>query len=313
MQPNNKQNDLTREKIETFSIETFRDRFMKPEKKLNDILKSDFGKFFITKLEDMIRLIKLPVPPTRTTTHTFKYLTDGEAVMSVGSETYTIHKDECLFVPAGQVFSFKNVGEIKGYLCNFHNDFIIGKFGKNELLKTFEFLTTWGNPCVRLEKQNSKYVLQILQRIFTEYTANGLRNIDILQSSFIALLCEINNVYKPLSDSRQIQSITLTNKFKELIFKHIKTKHLVADYASLLHISPNHLNRVVKQITGKSPMKWIGEASILEAKVLLYQTNFPISQVAEEIGIYDQSYFSRLFKKYEHITPLEFRKMVEKS
>lgn len=84
---------------------------MKPEQKLNDILKSDFGIFFITRVEDMIRLIRLPVPPTRATTHTFIYLTEGEAVMSIGSEAYTIYKDECLVVPAGQVFSFNNLDE----------------------------------------------------------------------------------------------------------------------------------------------------------------------------------------------------------
>ncbi len=304
---------VIKEKIKTYSTETFRDRYMKPEKKLNDILKPDFGKFFITKVEDMIRLIKLPVPPARATTHIFIYLTEGEAVMNIGSETCTIHKDECLFVPAGQVFSFNNVDENKGYLCSFHNDFVIGKFGKNDLLKTFEFLTIWGNPCVKLGKQISKYMHQLLQRIFTDYKANGLTHTDILQSYFIALLCEINHVYAPLSDSQQIQSVRLTNKFKELIFKHIKTTHLVGDYASLLHISPNHLNRVVKQITGKSPTKWIDEALILEAKVLLYQTNFSMSQISEEIGICDPSYFSRLFKKYERLTPLEFRKMVEMS
>ncbi len=88
----------------------------------------------------MIRLIKLPVPPARATGHSFIYLTDGEAVMSVGSETYTIYKDECLFVPAGQVFSFSNLDENKGYLCNFHDEFVVGRFGKKELLKSFEFL-----------------------------------------------------------------------------------------------------------------------------------------------------------------------------
>ncbi len=127
------------------------------------------------------------------------------------------------------------------------------------------------------------------------------------------MLYEINNVYAPLSDSKQVQSVAISNRFKELLFTHIRSKHLVSDYAALMHISPNHLNRVVKQITGKSPTKWIDETMMLEAKVLLYQTDHSISQVAEQIGIEDSSYFSRMFKKYEGVTPIEFRKMVEKS
>lgn len=304
---------MTKNKIKTYSTETFRERFMKSKQKLDTLLKSDFGKFFIVKVEDMIRLIKLPLPPTRATNHTFIYLTEGEAVMTIGSEIYKIFKDEGLFVPAGQVFSFQNVDINKGYLCNFHNDFIMGKFGKKDLLKDFEFLNVWGNPRVTLDDQTSEYVLQLLKRIFLCYSENGLKSLNIIQSYFIALLCEIDRIYKPLLNHKQTKSAALTNKFKELIFSNIKTKHLVTEYAALLNITPNHLNKIVKQITAKSPTKWIDEMLILEAKVLLYQTDLTISEIAAEIGIFDQSYFSRLFKKYEQITPLQFRKLIEKS
>jgi len=302
-----------RKKIKTYSTETFRQQYMKPEKKLNEMLKSDFGKFFITKVEDMIRLIKLPVPPTRATNHSFIYLTKGEAVMSIGGETYTIYKDQILIVPAGQVFSFTNVDQNNGYLFHFNNDFLIGKFDKNSLLKTFEFLNVWGNPCVRLDKEVSNYVHQLVKRIFNNYTEHGIKHIDILQSYIIALLCEINLEYVGLAGGKQQQSVRLVNKFKELLYKNFRSKHLVTEYASLLHISPNHLNKTVKQITGKSPTKWIDEVLILEAKILLYQTDFTVSEIATEVGISDQSYFSRLFKKYEGVTPVEFRKRIEMS
>lgn len=286
---------------------------MQAEQKLNEILKLDFEKFFITKVEDLIRLMKLPVPPARVHNHSFIYLTQGEAVMSIGSDTYTIYQDECLFVPAGQVFSFNNVDENQGYICNFHNDFIIGKYANHELLNSFEFLNIWGNPVVKLGQQVSQYVHQLLQRIAIEYLANGLSNGDLLQAYFLAMLIEINSLYIPLSNSPQIQAVHLTNQFKALLFKNLKSKQLVSDYAALLHISPNHLNKTIKQITGKSPGKWIEEALVLEAKVLLHQTNFSIGEVAEEIGISEQSYFSRLFKKHTGHTPVAFRKMIEKS
>ncbi len=218
-----------------------------------------------------------------------------------------------MIVPAGKVFSFCSPDINKGYLCNFGNDMIIGKFGKNDLLKDFEFLSVWGNPRLSIDNKTSKYVHQLLKRIFLDYSENGLKNADIIQSYLIALLCEINHVYKPLSTSKQTTAVALTNRFKELIFLNIKTKHLVSDYASLLHVSPNHLNKLIKTITGKSPTKCIDEALILEAKVLLYQTDLTINEVASDIGIYDQSYFSRLFKRYEGITPLAFRKKIEKS
>ncbi|MDN5214755.1 helix-turn-helix domain-containing protein [Fulvivirgaceae bacterium BMA12] len=297
--------------IKTYSTETFRHKFMKPEQELDTILKSDYGKFFIVRVEEMIQLIKLPVPPTRATTHSLIYLTEGEAIMTIGSETFTMYKDECLFVPAGQIFSFSNADVNKGYLCNFHNDFFVGKFGKKDLLKDFEFLTVWGNCHVALDSRTSYYVGHLLQRILEDYAANGLKHTNIIQPYFIAALCEIARVYQPLSSNKKDQSVKIANKFKELLFSKIKTIHLVNEYASLLNITPNHLNKVVKRITGKSPAKWINEILVMEAKVLLYQTDIPIREVAAEIGIFDQSYFSRLFKKYEGVTPLQFRKMIE--
>lgn len=145
------------------------------------------------------------------------------------------------------------------------------------------------------------------------YTETGLQKMKLMQAYLVALLYEAESAYRPLSNSPQTKAVVLVNRFKQLLFKHIKSKHRVTEYASLLHITPNHLNKVVKEITGHSPTTWIDQTLILEAKALLHQTDFPINEVAAEIGFFDQSYFSRLFKKYEGITPLAFRKMIETS
>jgi AraC family transcriptional regulator, transcriptional activator of pobA len=298
--------------IKTFNAESYRSNFIQSGAQLDAILKTDHPKFFIVRVEELIRLMKLPVPPAKTNTHTFIYLTEGEAVMRIGSESYKIVKDECLVVAAGQVFSFDNVDINKGYLFNFHDDIMIGKLAKHDLMKDFEFLKVWGNPKIGLDARTSGFVRQLLERILVEYEMNGLQSLEIIQSYLIALLCEVNRMYKAVSGIVQLKAIEISNKFRELLFMHIKTRHLVSDYASLLHITPNHLNKSVKAVTGKSPTKWIDEAIVLEAKVLLYQSNLSISEIATEVGLFDQSYFSRLFKKYEGVTPLQFRKMIEK-
>lgn len=288
---------------------------MKPEEELDSLLKSGYGKFFIVPIEDMIRMMKLPVPPNRVTTHTLMYLTEGYITMSIGSENYTIYQDECLIVAAGQVFSIGNVDvrSGKGYLCSFHDDMIIGKFGKNELLQDFEFLKVWGNPRIHLGQEVSQFIKPLFHRLLIEYSRHALAHPDIIQPYFIALLCEINRVYQPDSRPTPSKAADLSHRFRELLGAHIKTRHRVSEYAELLNITPNHLNKSVKEISGKSPSKWIDEALMLEAKILLYQSNLSISAVAAELGLFDPSYFSRLFKKKEGITPLAFRQRIEKS
>lgn len=266
---------------------------------MDDMMKSGFGTFFIVRVEDMLRVIKLPVPPSRATSHSLIYITSGEAIMSIGSDTYKIFKGQCFIVPAGQVFSFRHRDVNKGYLCNFHDDSVVGKFGKNTLLRDFEFLKPWANPCITLSTDTSKHVEQLFKRILRAYGQHGLTNPDIIQSNFIALLCELKEAYKAVATNAQTHAVVLTNRFRELLFKNLRTHHRVSDYATFLHISPNHLNKTVKAVTGKSPTKWIDEAIVLEAKVLLHQSDLSIAAVAEDVGFLDPSYFSRLFKKYE--------------
>jgi AraC-like DNA-binding protein len=100
--------------------------------------------------------------------------------------------------------------------------------------------------------------------------------------------------------------------FRKLVYTHFRTKHLVTDYAALLHVTPNHLNKNIKAFTGKSPTRWIDEMILSEAKVLLRQTSLSISAVALKVGFTDQSYFARLFRKYEGVTPSSFREGIEK-
>jgi len=304
---------MAQSKILTYSTESFLNKFMQPIDVSGEMLKNDFGKFFIVKVENMIRLIRLPVPPARAINHTLIFLTEGEAIMSIGSETHRIFKNECLIVPAGQVFSFKNLDINRGYLCHFHNDIVIGKFGKNNMLKDFEFLNVWGNNMISLSNQTGEFVEHLFKRILIEYSENGLKYPDIILSNLIALLCEINHAYKPFAVSKKTNALNLANRFRELISNNITSKHFVREYADLLSITPNHLNKSVREITGKSATKWIDETLMLEAKVLLYQSNMTISEVSTEIGFMDTSYFSRFFKKHEGTTPLEFRKMIDKS
>lgn len=306
-----KQQLSTNHQIKTYNADAYRSNFINSEDRLKAILKADPDKFFIVKVEDLIRLMKLPVPPARTNTHSFIYLTEGEAIMRIGSETHRIVKDECLIVAAGQVFSFDNVDINKGFLLNFHDDALIGKLAKNDLVKDFEFLKLWAEPKISLDTQTSVFLKQLLERLLFEYEANGLQNREIIQSYLIAVLCEVNSVYKATAGNKHLKAADISNRFRELLFTHIKTRHLVSDYAELLNITANHLNKSVKAVTGKSPTKWIDEAIVLEAKVLLYQSKLSISEIATEVGLLDQSYFSRLFKKYEGTTPLQFRKSIE--
>ncbi|GAC1377634.1 MAG: hypothetical protein NVSMB30_24950 [Hymenobacter sp.] len=81
------------------------------------------------------------------------------------------------------------------------------------------------------------------------------------------------------------------------------------DFADRLSIHVNHLNRAVKEVTGKPTTAHIADRVISEAKALLHHTDWDVAEIASSLGFEYSSYFNNFFKKHTGTT-LSFRKAV---
>jgi AraC family transcriptional regulator, transcriptional activator of pobA len=79
------------------------------------------------------------------------------------------------------------------------------------------------------------------------------------------------------------------------------------DYADQLAVHVNHLNRVLKDTTGHTTTELIGGRLTQEAKILLKQTNWTISEIADCLGFTDVAHFCTFFKRQTTLTPGDFR------
>jgi AraC-like DNA-binding protein len=79
------------------------------------------------------------------------------------------------------------------------------------------------------------------------------------------------------------------------------------DYADTLGVHVNHLNKVLKETTGKTTTEIIGSRINQEAKVLLKQTQWNVSEIAYTLGFEEIAHFSNFFKKHNQQSPLVFR------
>ena len=79
------------------------------------------------------------------------------------------------------------------------------------------------------------------------------------------------------------------------------------DYADRLAIHVNHLNKVLKEKTGKTATSLLSGRIIREAKILLRQTERSISEIAYTLGFEEVAHFSNFFKKQTSFSPLAFR------
>jgi len=261
--------------------------------------------FYIRQLIDSHNNSFMPL--VRASLHCFFYLKQGEANIAIGDKTYIIKPREVLIVPQGQVFSVKTYKDCQGYMGGFHNNFLISNSENDNNLNRFEFLKELSNPKTSFEEIPSNYIETIFDRIFFEFTSKTIDK-EIIKSYLFCLLNEINKVQAKLPINKPSRQEEVCNKFKELITLNLRENLSLSDYASKLNLTVNHLNKTIKQITGKNSSKLIDEAIVTEAKIMLYQSNLSITEIAQDLKIYDNSYFSRLFKKSEGITPSEFRK-----
>jgi len=96
-------------------------------------------------------------------------------------------------------------------------------------------------------------------------------------------------------------------KFKLLLEASIRVKHLVDEYAEMLHVSRITLNKVVKEQFGVTASEMIRERLLLEVKNELCHTEQTVSQVARSLNFSEPNHMMRFFKNYSGQTPTEFR------
>jgi AraC-like DNA-binding protein len=124
----------------------------------------------------------------------------------------------------------------------------------------------------------------------------------------MALFFEIKRYANPQEKIKQNSSIRITQQYKDMLTKHVYEKNRISDYAGMLSVSVNHLNKCVKTASGKSAQDLLGEMMLMEAKALLKQTNLSVNEIAWQLRKEDSSDFSKFFKAKTGYTPTQFRK-----
>lgn len=83
----------------------------------------------------------------------------------------------------------------------------------------------------------------------------------------------------------------------------------VKEVAEHVHLSPEYFTRLFKKETGRNIKDYIVESKIALAKDLLISSTLPVSMVALEVGYTNFSHFTAMFRKYESMTPSEYRQL----
>ena len=86
----------------------------------------------------------------------------------------------------------------------------------------------------------------------------------------------------------------------------------VSDAIAKIPLNANYVRKQFRQVYGVSPVTFMNQLRINEAKKYLLADDLPISELALRCGFADAKYFTRLFHNSTHFSPLEYRKFYQK-
>lgn len=138
-----------------------------------------------------------------------------------------------------------------------------------------------------------------------EMVENNLQedNADIIGDELVEFYCYILKERTKPSLSHET-----VNEVIEYINQHVEEQLIVEEIAKRFNVSTSHLSRIFREFTSVTLIEYITIRKIEEIQYYLRFSDQKISDIAEKFHFCNQSYFTRVFKKYTGLTPGRFRK-----
>ena len=241
----------------------------------------------------------------------------GEGQVYYGNKGMHIDQPALMFSHPNLPYSWECLSEKQaGFYCLFNEEFL--SLSNNKVLSASP-LKLGGHYVFFLDQEKENFASFIFQKMIEEDQANYQYRNEMLLSYVSLLVHEAlkmtpaDSYFTPSDSSSRIAMF-----FTELLErqfpvdpynKKIRLK-TPQDYAEQLSVHVNHLNRSVKNVTGKTTSSIIADRLIAEAKVLLVHSGWNVTEVASGLGFDDPSYFARLFKLHTGIAPTSFKQNV---
>lgn len=281
-------------KIPTFSLDDF------SEKK---------AVFYIETQND-IKTIPLHLP-YRTEYYGFGIVVAGKGTFNVNLENYQVQKGSILSIPPDAIKQWINRSDdLKTITIFFTNSFFSNYIQNKQRLDTLNFFQLHTKHIISLTQEKSSILEKILYTIKDKLNSNHQFSNEIVANLLNVAFYEYTIFYKDQTTTKSTQlnrSEQIALEFKKLVSQNFIKERGVKFYADQLFISSKHLTETISSETGKTAGEWITELVILEAKILLQDSNLNIAQITNNLHFADQSTFGKFFKNITGFSPLAYR------
>lgn len=267
-------------------------------------------KIVVHELKELLTEEHLPHKPHRHTFYQVLYIEKGSGTHKIDFKEHPISGPVIYFLSPGQVHDLSITDKnALGCLINFNPDLFSSFLNKSQCidqLPIFSFNRSVSYYKLPEEQINDyRCIFQKIKTLYQQHTKTSKNLLKVyLLELFYTVLNELNDTEENINITNQKN---LIYKFEKLVEENHATEHYPKYYADKLAITANYLNFICKNVSGKTAGEIIRNRIILEAKRLLINSEFSISQISFQLGFEDNSYFTKFFKTNAHISPSEFR------
>lgn len=207
-------------------------------------------------------------------------------------------------------------GQQRGYYCLFTEDFVQQQLKLDSLAESPLFRVN-GQHVLVPDDAAMEVLTGVFERMLTEMETTYRHKYDLLRSYTQVLMHEAMKL-EPLAEvpAAGLNAARITDLFLQLLerqFPVTSPRQVVrlrnaGEFAAQLAIHTNHLNKCLRDTTGKSTSEHINGRFLKEAKALLQHSNFQAAEIGYSLGYEHDSNFNIFFKKQTGQTPKQFRK-----
>lgn len=154
------------------------------------------------------------------------------------------------------------------------------------------------------------YMKSIIRELHQK--SSGYREIctNLLETLVLLILRNTKSGFTVASSDRTSRECRFIEQYLD---EHFSEDISLDTLSRLTYMNKYYIVHAFKKYKGVSPINYLINIRISEAKHLLQTTNYSVSKIAQSIGFSSQSYFSQVFRKELEMTPLQYRKLCEKN
>jgi AraC family transcriptional regulator, transcriptional activator of pobA len=243
-------------------------------------------------------------------------LIKGKNLVEYADKTVTIEKQGILFATPKIPYRYTSqTKEQSGFFCVFTKEFL-SKSKTGLLIDELPIYQPNSDFVYQLNDEQYLEIETIFKKMDAELSSDYAFKYDLLRN-YVLELIHSGQKLKPMESSTATTNAAsrISSMFIELLERQfpIDSEGQVIqlktplDFAKILGVHINHLNKVLKETTGRNTTEIINGRIAEEAKVLLKQTQWNVSEIAFALGFDEVAHFSNFFKKYTTLSPLKYR------